>query len=77
MSKWPTIVERNETSERPEGVTAGCARLVGTNEDLIVKECSRLMDDEVAYASMANSANPYGDGTAAHSILNILERNIT
>ena len=71
----PVLVAR-ETSERSEGITAGCARLVGTNEELIVKECSRLMDETDAYASMANSANPYGDGTAAQSILNILEQNL-
>jgi UDP-N-acetylglucosamine 2-epimerase (non-hydrolysing) len=60
----PVLVMR-DTTERPEAVRAGTVRLVGTDEDLIVKEVGRLLTDPVAYAAMANAINPYGDGRAA------------
>jgi UDP-N-acetylglucosamine 2-epimerase (non-hydrolysing) len=60
----PVLVMR-DTTERPEAVRAGTVRLVGTNEDLVVKEVGRLLTDPVAYAAMANAVNPYGDGRAA------------
>lgn len=60
----PVLVMR-DTTERPEAVEAGTVRLVGTDEDLIVKSASRLLCDPVAYASMAGAINPYGDGHAA------------
>jgi UDP-N-acetylglucosamine 2-epimerase (non-hydrolysing) len=60
----PVLVMR-DTTERPEAVRAGTVRLVGTDEDLIVKEVGRLLTDPVAYAAMANAVNPYGDGRAA------------
>jgi UDP-N-acetylglucosamine 2-epimerase (non-hydrolysing) len=60
----PVLVMR-ETTERPEAVTAGTVRLVGTDEDLIVKEVTALLTDPVAYAAMARAVNPYGDGRAA------------
>lgn len=60
----PVLVLR-DTSERPEAITAGTARLVGTDEDRIVEEASALLDDELAYELMANAVNPYGDGRAA------------
>jgi UDP-N-acetylglucosamine 2-epimerase (non-hydrolysing) len=52
-------------TERPEALDAGTVRLVGTDEERIVTETSRLLDDEKAYADMANAVNPYGDGHAA------------
>lgn len=60
----PVLVMR-ENTERPEAVTAGTARLVGTDEDRIVDEVSTLLHDETAYGAMANAVNPYGDGFAA------------
>lgn len=67
----PTLVLR-ETSERPEGIAAGTAKLVGTDTRRIVAEARRLLDDPVAYAAMATPANPYGDGHAARRIVAIL-----
>lgn len=60
----PVLVMR-DTTERPEGVEAGVALLVGTSPERIVGETLRLLDDTAAYRAMASSANPYGDGTAA------------
>lgn len=60
----PVLVMRDNT-ERPEAVTAGTVRLIGTDEERIVEEVSRLLADEDAYAAMANAVNPYGDGRAA------------
>ncbi|SUS08804.1 UDP-N-acetyl glucosamine-2-epimerase [uncultured Defluviicoccus sp.] len=64
----PVLVMR-ETTERPEAVEAGTVRLVGTDEDLIVREAERLLDDADAYAAMARAHNPYGDGLAAERIV--------
>lgn len=60
----PVLVLRDNT-ERPEAVTAGTVRLVGTMTDRIVSETCRLLSDEVAYTRMAQAVNPYGDGRAA------------
>lgn len=60
----PVLVLR-ENTERPEAVAAGTAKLIGTAEDRIVAEVSQLLDDESAYANMANAVNPYGDGQSA------------
>ncbi|WP_298752605.1 non-hydrolyzing UDP-N-acetylglucosamine 2-epimerase [uncultured Serinicoccus sp.] len=60
----PVLVMR-ENTERPEAVEAGTVRLIGTAEDRIVDEVSRLLDDSSAYSGMANAVNPYGDGKAA------------
>ncbi len=60
----PVLVLRDNT-ERPDAVTAGTARLVGTDTRRIVTETRHLLDDPAAYAAMANATNPYGDGTAA------------
>lgn len=68
----PVLVLR-ETTERPEGVDAGTARLVGTNVESIVAAVSSLLDDEHAYRAMACAVNPYGDGTAAVKIVDALE----
>lgn len=64
----PTLVLREKT-ERPEGVTAGVLKLVGTNTGLIVAETSHLLDDPAAWAKMAHAANPFGDGHAAERIV--------
>jgi UDP-N-acetylglucosamine 2-epimerase len=68
----PLLVLR-DTTERPEVIEAGCAKLVGTDEARIVKEASTLLNDGKAYAAMAGRQNPFGDGTAAEKIANILE----
>lgn len=60
----PVLVMR-ENTERPEAVTAGTVRLIGTDEDRIYDEVTLLLHDEQAYAKMANAVNPYGDGRAA------------
>ncbi|HEY9086626.1 MAG TPA: UDP-N-acetylglucosamine 2-epimerase (non-hydrolyzing) [Anaerolineaceae bacterium] len=64
----PTLVLR-EVTERPEGVEAGVLRLVGTHTQTIVRETRRLLDDPLAYDSMAQAANPFGDGHAAQAIV--------
>src|SRR6266478_7558862 len=69
----PVLVMR-ETTERPEGVEAGTARLVGANYDRIIRETFRLLDDPAAYAAMARAHNPYGDGHAAERIADVLAR---
>jgi UDP-N-acetylglucosamine 2-epimerase (non-hydrolysing) len=69
----PVLVLR-ETTERPEGVRAGVARLVGCDRGRIVAEASRLLTDPRAYAAMANAVNPYGDGRAAERIGAVLAR---
>lgn len=63
----PVLVMRN-TTERPEGIVAGTAKLVGTNEHLIVSAVSTLLDDPAKYQRMAAATNPYGDGHAAKRI---------
>lgn len=63
----PVLVMR-DTTERPEAVEAGTARLVGTDIDRIVAEASRLLDDDADYAQMSRVHNPYGDGRAADRI---------
>ena len=60
----PALVLR-EVTERVESLHAGCAKLVGTDEDLIVAEASRLLDDRTLRDSMTAAGNPYGDGFAA------------
>jgi len=64
----PVLVLR-EVTERPEGVEAGVARLVGTDPERIVAEVSRLLGDPATYAAMAQAVNPYGDGHAAERIV--------
>jgi len=71
----PVLVLR-ETTERPEAVTSGATRLVGTDEDVIVREALRLLDDDAAYAAMVNADCPYGDGTAAEKIAKLLTLHI-
>ncbi|OYW44585.1 MAG: UDP-N-acetylglucosamine 2-epimerase (non-hydrolyzing) [Sphingomonadales bacterium 32-68-7] len=67
----PVLVMR-ETTERPEGIAAGTARLVGTDADRIVSEVTRLLDDPAAYAAMARAHNPFGDGLNAGRIADLL-----
>jgi UDP-N-acetylglucosamine 2-epimerase (non-hydrolysing) len=67
----PVLVLR-EVTERPEGVAAGTARVVGTARDRIVAAASELLTSPEAYARMANAVNPYGDGHAAERIAAVL-----
>lgn len=69
----PVLVLR-DTTERPEGVAAGTARLVGTDPLRIISETSRLLDDAAAYDAMARAHNPYGDGRAAQRIAEVMAR---
>lgn len=67
----PVLVMR-DTTERPEGVAAGTARLVGADAAVILRETSRLLDDPAAYQAMARAHNPYGDGTASRQIAKLI-----
>ena len=71
----PVLVMR-ETTERPEGVEAGTAKLVGTDADAIVTEIFTLLDDKAAYDAMSRAHNPFGDGQASRRIVEILGREI-
>ena len=64
----PVLVMR-DTTERPEALTAGTVRLVGTDYDRITSEVSRLLDDKAYYESMSRAVNPYGDGLACGRIV--------
>ncbi|PWI18996.1 UDP-N-acetylglucosamine 2-epimerase (non-hydrolyzing) [Streptomyces sp. Act143] len=64
----PSLVLRT-TTERPEAVEAGAARLIGTDPDAIVTWSERLLDDPAEYRRMATAGNPFGDGDASHRIL--------
>ncbi|MGE4429680.1 MAG: non-hydrolyzing UDP-N-acetylglucosamine 2-epimerase [Sphingobium sp.] len=67
----PVLVMR-DTTERPEGVEAGTARLVGTDGQRIISEIFSLLDDSDAYSAMARAHNPFGDGQAATRIARII-----
>ncbi len=67
----PVLVMR-DTTERPEGIAAGTARLVGADRARIVAEATRLLDDPAVYAAMAQAHNPYGDGQASERIARIV-----
>jgi len=69
----PVLVMR-ETTERPEGVEAGTARLIGTDEDRIVAEVFALLDDQAMYDAMARAHNPYGDGHSSARIVEVITR---
>jgi UDP-N-acetylglucosamine 2-epimerase (non-hydrolysing) len=68
----PTLVLR-EVTERPEGVTAGVLKLVGTDPEVILGEARRLLEDPVAYRTMATAQNPFGDGHAAERIVQAIQ----
>ena len=67
----PVLVMR-ETTERPEGIAAGTARLVGTDTARIVSEVFTLLDDKAAYSAMARAHNPFGDGHASRRIARVI-----
>lgn len=69
----PVLVMR-DTTERPEGIAAGTLKLVGTSEETIYREFTRLLTDSAAYDAMSKASNPYGDGHACQRIADILSR---
>ena len=68
----PVLVMRT-TTERPEAITAGTVKLVGTNREKIINEVSTLIDNENEYLRMSHAVNPYGDGLACQRIVKRLE----
>jgi UDP-N-acetylglucosamine 2-epimerase (non-hydrolysing) len=66
----PVLVLR-ETTERPEAVTAGTAKLVGTNPKIILETASHLLSNEDVYQTMATAINPFGEGTASQKIVKL------
>jgi UDP-N-acetylglucosamine 2-epimerase (non-hydrolysing) len=72
----PILILR-DTTERPEGVQAGAARLVGSDENVIFAEVRKLLADPLEYGRMTNKPNPYGDGRAAERIVSVLEDALT
>ncbi len=68
----PVLVMRN-TTERPEAVSAGTVKLVGTDKDVIVREVETLLHDQDAYLTMSRAHNPYGDGRACARIVDIIK----
>jgi UDP-N-acetylglucosamine 2-epimerase (non-hydrolysing) len=68
----PVLVMR-DTTERPEGIDAGTLRLVGTDEEVIYRAFTELLEDPKEYERMSKSSNPYGDGHACERIADILE----
>lgn len=72
----PVLVMR-DTTERPEGVEAGTAKLVGTDRQLILDEANRLLDDAAYYQSMAMAHNPFGDGKASERIADRIAQSLT
>jgi UDP-N-acetylglucosamine 2-epimerase (non-hydrolysing) len=70
----PVLVMR-DTTERPEAITAGTVKLVGTKLEKIVAETSRLLNDHDAYIAMERRQNPYGDGKASRRIVQAILNN--
>lgn len=62
-----------DTIDRPEGIQAGTLKMVGTNEENIVRNCKWLLSDKVLYQKMSKSYNPYGDGYASERIADIIQ----
>lgn len=67
----PVLVLR-DTTERPEGISAGTLKLVGTDEDIIYEETKRLLTDSKEYERMSKASNPYGDGHASERIVDAI-----
>jgi UDP-N-acetylglucosamine 2-epimerase (non-hydrolysing) len=62
-----------DTTERPEGISAGTLKLVGTDEEVIYSNFKELLENRESYDAMAHASNPYGDGFACKRIADILE----
>ena len=63
-----------DLTERPEGVKSGTTKLIGSNQSVIVKAVSKILDDKKYYKSISISKNPYGDGLASKRIVNVLSK---
>ncbi len=63
-----------DTTERPEAISAGTVKLVGTDYNKIVQETSLLLEDSSVYEAMAKAINPYGDGHACERIVDVIKR---
>ena len=63
----PVLVLRTET-ERPEAVTAGTVKIVGTDKNVIIEETQKLLSDKEEYKKMSKAMNPYGDGNSCERI---------
>ena len=70
----PVLVMR-KTTERPEGIKAGTAKLIDVDREKIFSETMKLLRDKNLYQKMAKASNPYGDGKAAQRIVNIILNN--
>ena len=71
----PVLVMRDKT-ERPEAITSGTARIVGTKIKKIVQETRKLIENKEEYEKMISLKNPYGDGKASQRIAKILEKHL-
>ncbi len=71
----PVLVTR-DTTERPEAVNSGAAKLVGTDPEMIFNAANSILSSESAYQQMVVTENPYGDGTTSQMIANILASTI-
>lgn len=70
------VLVMRDTTEGPEGVTAGTLKLVGTDEEVIYNTFKTLLEDKEAYNKMSHACNPYGDGHACKRIADILEKGV-
>ena len=68
----PVLVMR-DTTERPEGIDVGTARLVGTDIQTIISQVESLLNDQIEYDRMAKAVNPYGDGKSSIRILDYIK----
>ena len=73
--KVPVLVMRDKT-ERPEGIQAGCCRLVGNDKDTIVKTAKKVLASPKIYRAMQQGKNPYGDGKASERIVKIIKKEL-
>lgn len=71
----PILVLR-DTTERPEGIVAHTARLIGTDENRIVKEVELFLRNASEYKKMAKATNPYGSGNSADTIVSIFKNKV-
>jgi UDP-N-acetylglucosamine 2-epimerase (non-hydrolysing) len=71
----PVLVTR-DTTERPEGVEAGCVKLIGTSEESLFESVCELLDNHDEYQQMSQIKNPYGDGSAAAKIIEVLFKTV-
>ena len=67
----PVLVLR-ETTERPEAIEAGTAKLIGTNPQTILNTTAQLLENKALYQTMATAINPFGDGRAAQRIIEVV-----